>query len=316
MLNPIRDHDLIGLGDDSAGAIDLYACRRAGLSDQRIHWLVETGRWQSPFPRVFVTFSGPVPVTTMQFAALFYAGAGSTLSHDTAGALWRLVPPSDAIHVTLPYLRDVDPQPNLVIHRSRTLSDRDLHPALAPRRTRIERTVVDLLATRRSADAALGLIASAIRGRQTDADRLRMLIKDLPKTRWRKVVLEALPDVAAGAHSPLELRDARLRRKHRLPQGQRQWRRLGDGAEYLDVLIPEYGVHIELDGRLGHDAAREQWRDMRRDNRSEIARLRHLRYGWADMVDRPCEVAAQQAAVLRQQGWPGRLRRCPACPGS
>lgn len=316
MLNPLRDPDLADLGADTAGAVDLYSCHRVGLSDQRVHWLVESGRWQSPYPRVFVTFSGPLPVTTTQYAGLLYAGAGATLSHQTAGALWRLEPPSDVVHISVPYLRDVDPQPNLVIHRSRTLTDGDVHPSLTPRRTRIERTVVDLLTTRRSADAALGLVAGAIRSRQTDAERLRKLITDLPKTRWRKVVLEALPDVTAGAHSPLELRDARLRRKHGLPQGQRQWRRLGDGAEYLDVLIAEFGVHIELDGRLGHDATREQWRDMRRDNRSEIARLRHLRYGWADIVDRPCDVAAQQAQVLRQQGWPGRFKKCPACPRS
>jgi hypothetical protein len=34
---------------------------------------------------------------------------------------------------------------------------------------------------------------------------------------------------------------------------------------------------------------------MRRDNRSELDGLRHLRYGWADIVDSPCQVAAQQA---------------------
>jgi hypothetical protein len=53
---------------------------------------------------------------------------------------------------------------------------------------------------------------------------------------------------------------------------------------------------------------------MRRDNRSEIAQLRHLRYGWADVVDRPCAVAMEQALVLRQQGWDGEFVRCPACP--
>jgi hypothetical protein len=42
---------------------------------------------------------------------------------------------------------------------------------------------------------------------------------------------------------------------------------------------------------------------MRRDNRSEVMRLRELRYGWADMVDKPCEVAIEQAVILRQQGW-------------
>jgi hypothetical protein len=126
-------------------------------------------------------------------------------------------------------------------------------------------------------------------------------------------VLNPLRNLNAGAHSPLELRDAPLRRRHGLPQGTRQVRRLADGAEYLDVVIEEYGVHVELDGRLGHDAARQQWRDMRRDNRSELAGMRHLRYGWADMIDRPCEVAEQQARVLSQQGWPGNLGKCANC---
>jgi hypothetical protein len=189
-----------------------------------------------------------------------------------------------------------------------------VHPVFRPARTTIERTVMDLLATCGSADAALGLVSRAVRTRLTTAGRLRETILGLAKTRWRKVVLDALADVAAGAHSPLELRDAQLRRRHGLPQGERQVRRLGDGTELLDVLIAEYGVHIELDGRLGHDSARDQWRDMRRDNRSEIGGLRHLRYGWADIVDRPCEVAAQQAEVLRQQGWAGSFRRCASCP--
>jgi hypothetical protein len=91
---------------------------------------------------------------------------------------------------------------------------------------------------------------------------------------------------------------------------------LADGTEYLDVLIAEWRLHIELDGRLGHDRAREIWRDIKRDNRSEMARLRHLRYGWADMVDRGCEAAIEQAVVLRQQGWPGAFKRCPQCPNA
>jgi hypothetical protein len=250
----------------------------------------------------------------MHFVALQYGGFGATLSHESAVALWRLCNVPSEIHITVPYRREVDDQAGLAVHRSRTIAADDIHSAFQPPRTTIERTVMDLLPTKGTADSALGLVSAAIRSRLTTPDRLRDAIRDLPKTRWRKVVLDALPDLSAGAHSPLELRDAKLRRAHGLPAGQRQWRRLADGSEYLDVLIAEFGVHIELDGRLGHDGAREQWRDMRRDNRSEVGRLRHLRYGWADIVDRPCEVAAQQAEVLRQQGWPGRLRRCPTCP--
>lgn len=124
----------------------------------------------------------------------------------------------------------------------------------------------------------------------------------------------ALPDIGAGAHSLHEIKDTRMRRRHGLPLGRRQFTRDAKGTEYLDVFIEEYGIHVELDGRLGHDRAVETWRDFRRDNRSVIRRLRPLRYGWADMTDLSCEIAAEQAEILRQQGWPGPFIRCAHCP--
>jgi hypothetical protein len=302
------------LGDDTAGAVGATTCRLAGLSADRLRWLLETGRWQLPFPRTYVVFSGPIPPLTMQFAALLYAGGGAVLSHATAGHSWRLCREPPDIHVTVPYERKVHRQPGLVIHRSRTLSEEDLHPVFTPRRTAIDRTVLDLLCSQSTAEAALGLVADALRDRRTSPERIRHALERLPKSRWRQVVLDALADMRSGAQSLLELRDAKLRRLHGLPAGKRQASRLADGTEYLDVFIEEFRLHVELDGRLGHDRAREQWRDMRRDNRSEVLRLRELRYGWADMVDRPCEVAIQQAIVLRQQGWSGSFTRCPGCP--
>ena len=299
---------------DAHGALSLDECLAAGLTPRQLHRLVSSGRWQNPFPRVYVTFSGPLPTETVHQAALLYAGQGAALSHESAGSLWRLCPPPAKVHVLVPYHRQVDPQVALVLHRSRTIDPLELHPTFSPVRTTLERTVADLLSHKTTADQALGLIGDALRTRATNADRLRETVQAKPRTRWRKVVLDALPDASRGAHSPLELREAAVRRRHGLPAGSRQVGRLADGTEYLDVLIEEYGVHIELDGRLGHDRTRERWRDMRRDNRSEVARLRHLRYGWADLVDRPCEVAAQQAEVLRQQGWPGPFIRCRDCP--
>jgi hypothetical protein len=101
---------------------------------------------------------------------------------------------------------------------------------------------------------------------------------------------------------------------HGLPPGERQFTRLGDGAEHLDVFDHKFRIHTELDGRLGHARAAGQLRDMRRDNRSEVLQLRHLRYGWADLFDEPCEVAIQQAIIYRQQGWQGAFKRCRGCP--
>lgn len=118
----------------------------------------------------------------------------------------------------------------------------------------------------------------------------------------------------AGAQSTLEILDAEIRRRHGLLAGARQVRRTAEGVQFLDLLIEEFGLHVELGGRLGHDRATEIWRDMRRDNSSEVAGLRHLRYGSADLIDRPCESASQQGVILRQQGWQGQFKRCKRCP--
>jgi hypothetical protein len=302
------------LGEDTAGAVHFDECHAAGVSDRVLHRLVETGRWQTPFPRVYVVFSGPIPMLTLQFAALLSAGERATLSHDSAGRCWRLCKEPALVHLTVPYARQVDAQPGLLIHRSRTLSESDIQPVFTPSRTRIERTVLDLLADRRSADSALGLVGDSLRDRAATPEKLRLALVQRPRTRWRKVILDALPDMRAGAQSPLELRDAKLRRAHGLPTGRRQASRLADGTEYLDILMVEWQLHVEVDGRFGHDRTREVWRDMRRDNRSERQHLRELRYGWADMVDRPCEVAIEQAVILREQGWTEEFTRCRSCP--
>jgi hypothetical protein len=55
-------------------------------------------------------------------------------------------------------------------------------------------------------------------------------------------------------------------------------------------------------------------RDNRRDNAAAADGIFTLRYGWADVTERPCETAREVAAVLGQRGWPGPLRRCgPGC---
>jgi hypothetical protein len=46
-----------------------------------------------------------------------------------------------------------------------------------------------------------------VSSRKTTADRLRTWLEARDKTRWRREVLLALPDVRAGAHSILELQD-------------------------------------------------------------------------------------------------------------
>jgi very-short-patch-repair endonuclease len=69
---------------------------------------------------------------------------------------------------------------------------------------------------------------------------------------------------------------------------------------------------VELDGRDAHPDA-ERFRDRRRDNRVVVSGRLSLRYGWREISDDPCAVAAEVAAVLRHLGWVGEFRMCPRC---
>jgi very-short-patch-repair endonuclease len=68
-------------------------------------------------------------------------------------------------------------------------------------------------------------------------------------------------------------------------------------------------VHVELDGRRAHPES-ARFRDHRRDNAAVVAGGRVLRYGYADIAERPCAVAREVAAVLVAAGWAGSVRRC------
>jgi hypothetical protein len=54
----------------------------------------------------------------------------------------------------------------------------------------------------------------------------------------------------------------------------------------------------------------ESWRDTRRDNVSAMNGLITLRYTYADVTERPCEVADEIARTLSRRGYTGGARRC------
>jgi hypothetical protein len=133
--------------------------------------------------------------------------------------------------------------------------------------------------------------------------------------RWRTELRAALGVGAGGVHSLLEFRYLnRVERPHGIPAGARQYRVIRAGQrQYQDVTYQAYGLVVELDGRVAHPVE-FRWRDIRRDNSGAADGQQTLRYGWADVTEEPCRVAAQVGGVLARRGWDGRLRRCgPTC---
>lgn len=296
------------------GAVSRQQVIACGLTPQYIRTQMRTRRWQRLFRASYATFTGPPPRECVLWAAVLCAGPEAVLSHESAAEACGLIDaPHDPIHVTLPPARRITGLPGLVVHNSiRIESGR--HPIRLPPQTRVEETVVDLTQTAYSLEQALGWVTRACGRRLTRPERIASAVNGRKKLRWRAELLASVADAGVGSHSPLELRYLRdVERAHGLPVASRQHAVTRAGwRTYDDVRYAEFGVVIELDGRVAHpDESR--WRDMHRDNASVVDGRRVLRYGWADVATRPCEVAAQVATVLRAAGWRGAPRSCRRC---
>jgi hypothetical protein len=299
------------------GVVSRSQAIRAGLSVDMVKFRVRSGWWQQVHPGVYATFTGVPGRGPLLWAAVLSAGPGAVLSHETAAELHRLDDrPADAIHVTVPRQRHIDRVSGAVIHRSaRALEAAEGYSN--PPRTTVEETVLDLTQAARTFDDVCGWVTRALARDLTDEARLRKAMGLRPKLRWRADLDELIAAAGGGDHSVLEFRYHRdVERAHRLPEPVRQVPFAGVGGRRgrRDRVYQEYGVVVELDGRLAHPAE-SQWRDRARDNAAAVDGQQTLRYGWTQVKWEACATAVEVARVLRRHGWDGWPRPCsPGCP--
>ena len=304
------------LARHQGGVVSRSQALESGLSTGRIKFRVSSGRWQQMHPGVYATFTGGPGRSALLWAAVLAAGPGATLSHETAAELQRLSDkPAQTIHVTVPRQRRVRVADGVTIHRSARAVEA-VQPDSNPPRTSIEETVLDLTQAAANFDDACGWITRAFARELTNEERLRGAMRQRTKLRWRADLHELLAAAASGDHSVLEYRyDRDVERAHGLPEPVRQAPFTGpDGRKgRRDRLYKQYGVVVELDGRLGH-GPEDQWRDKDRDNAAALDGHQSLRYGWTRIRWHPCATALQVAGVLRAHGWDGWPRPCsPGC---
>lgn len=272
---------------------------------------VRRGLWQSPYPGVAVIHTGPMPWLTRARTAVEYCGAGAALSHTAAGYKWRIIRSEPQIvEVSVPWERRVAPQPGLRVHLRRRMPMN----YGSPRATHETDTVLDLWQRETDLDAAIALLAAAVRA-HVSTRRLARDASARPRVARRRLLLELLGEVAAGVESPMEHRYRQLERRHGLPRSTLQKPdRVGGKSIRSDVAYEEYCVRVELDGSLAHPGGRtaaDTWRDNAvLIERGDIT----LRYRWVHVVAHTCATAAQVAHALQLRGWDGSLRRCgPGC---
>jgi hypothetical protein len=290
------------------------------MSDRQIEYRLRSGKWRRMHQGVYATFTGKPPREARLWAAVRRAGPGAMLSHETAAELHGLIDkPGSRIHITVPSRRrpaQHRPIRDLVIHRS-DQSLPDMMPPWELPRTRIEDTVLDLVASAATFSDAYSWISRALSRELVTTRMLREALAARKRFRWRTWLREALDDAAEGSYFPLERRYARdVERAHGLPRAQRQARRRISGTtHYKDNWYAEYRVCVELDGATYHPPE-QGWRDKRRDNINLAADdVRTYRFGLVEVTERACESAVMVATSLRRHGWQGKPRPCgrPGC---
>ena len=112
-----------------------------------VQWMVRSGRWQRPAKGVVVLHSGPLSHDDRLWCELFVQGPRAALAGLTAAALDGLSGfQTSGLFVLVPRGRRPKQRDGVIVHSTRSLDDRHVHPVRTPRRTRLPRSVVDAAA--------------------------------------------------------------------------------------------------------------------------------------------------------------------------
>lgn len=303
--------NLLRLADLQAGIVTRQQALGHGLRPAALSRLVRDDIWRRVSPGIFLTAPIAPSWPALAWCGVLIGGSTSRLGGLAAAHLHGFAgPPAGPILVLVPATRARPTVQGPWVFRRERAGARSPRTVGSPPRLTVEDTVLDLIAEARDAKAVAHWVTAAVQGRLTTPDQLRRAAGRRRALANRRVLSVLIDDVAVGARSVLELDYLRnVERRHRLPVGRRQDRQRDTE---VDVCYDEYAVLIELDGRRGHNGV-GRFRDMRRDNAAARQGLLTLRYGYADVHDRACEVAFEVGAILASRGWPGTVGRCEWC---
>jgi hypothetical protein len=287
-------------------------CLSAGMSPHALSWRVESRRWVRVHDGVYLTKPGRDDWPSRAAAALLFAApdgvaANAALAGRSAAHLWGLDPRQpEEVELVVPERRRVRAPQGIVPRRVFRFS-RVLDAAVFPWRTTPSATVLDVASEGTPLDA-LSIAARAVQKQLVTPAALRRELDERGGHRYSRLLRTALADVAHGAESGVEVLYIRdVERAHGLPEAVRQ---SPDGWGRLDNDYEEFGVVVEVDGRLGHELWSDRVKDGQRDRRL-LTRSRITTHVFvSDIVLTPCRTAAEVGLILRHRGWGGSPRRC------
>lgn len=236
--------------------------------------------------------------------------ADAALGGRSAAFLWGLetAPPS-VLDLVVPKQRSLARLEGTRVRRVSRWEDL-VDETAYPWRTSIPVTVLDVAAEGPVLDA-LSVVSRAVQRELVSVGELRRELRARGRHRHGRLLAVVLGEVEDGAQSGAEVLYVRdVEHAHGLPTASRQSRSDHGRRCYHDNEYAEYGLLVEVDGRLGHERWSDRVRDGQRDRRLLGTAKATTRVFWADVAVTPCQTAMELAAILRSRGWTGHARRC------
>ena len=303
--------------EDQQGVISRGQARARGACDHDVARLLRRREWATLHPGVYVAHTGNPTRPEREWAAVLLLAPAALTGRSALGRYGvRTGRDGDPDHEVAPVqvavarARKVVARPGIEVVRLSRFGP-DVLDSLSPPRVRLEMVLLDLASAASDERAAVAVLADGVGSRRTTARRLRAALDQRPRLPRRAFLAAVLADVETGAQSVLEREYLRrVERAHRLPVADRQARAGGPGRRVLRDVTHGLGrVVVALDGRLGHELARDRWDDLQRDVESAVGGVLTLRLGWGQVLD-PCRTARSVGAVLSARGWDGRPTPC------
>jgi len=285
------------------GVITSAQADAAGVSARVRERLIKEGHWRRICRGIYAI--SPDSWLQRAWAGLLIGGPQAVLGHEAALYMLGLGPAPSRIPVF------VGPTAGFP---KRTKWWRFIRVARegrgSPPHTEVHQTIIDV-GTGMSADEFVSLVGRALSAGLVTVDRLMAELDGRQRVPQRALMADVLNDVGFGVTSALERRYHNgVEAAHGLPAQKGQGR---PGMHKVDKWYEEYGLIVETDGLAFHQGLAASV-DMDRDNDHMQMGISTLRFGWGQVVDRPCETARRVADALARGGWKGKMRPCPRCP--
>jgi very-short-patch-repair endonuclease len=267
------------------GAVSRGQLLELGFTHAGIKWALRAGRLHHTQWRGVYAVGRPEVSEFGRLMGCVLCFEPAVLSHDSAGALWRIWKPrGTAIHLSVPAVGRRRSRQGVTVHRRATLERHDLTRERGIPVTTPIRTVIDLAPScdRRQAE---GLINEADGRGLLKVDTLRREIdgaRGQPGVPLLRDVLDRATFVLTQSH--LERLFLPLARRAGLPKPQSQRR---FGRTRVDFYWPDLNLVVECDSLRYHRTPIQQATDAKRDHAHLLAERNWVRFTHDQVAHEP-----------------------------